>query len=297
MVKIAFLGLGLIGGSVARALRVSPAHAGATLAAWTPSGDGPRRALAAGMLDEAPGEAVDALRGADLVVLAAPPLACADLLRRLGAGGDLRAALAPGATVTDVASTKAELAAVAAEAGVAYVGGHPMAGRETSGFDAADAGLFRDRPWVITPAVNGGDEAAVRALALACGARPVEVAADLHDRLVASISHVPLLTSVALVEAVAGTAEGSAEDWAEDWADARALAATGWRDTTRLARGDATMGAEILASNAEAVAAVLHAYRDRIDGWLALLEGPNGPDAGTLRARLAAAKARLEEPA
>ena len=291
--KIAFLGLGLIGGSVARALRASPAHAGATLSAWTPSGDGPRRAMAAGMLDEAPAEAVDAVRGAHLVVLAAPPLACGDLLRRLGGGGDLRGALAPGGTVTDVASTKAELAAAAAEAGVPFVGGHPMAGRETSGFDAADAGLFRDRPWVITPAVNGGDEAAVRALALACGARPVVVAADLHDRLVASISHVPLLTSVALVEAVAGTAD----DPAEDWADARALAATGWRDTTRLARGDATMGAEILASNAEAVASVLHAYRDRIDGWLALLEAPDGPDAGALRARLAAAKARLEEPA
>lgn len=291
--KIAFLGLGLIGGSVARALRGSPAYAGTTLAAWTPSGEGPRRALAAGMLDEAPADPVDAVRDAGLVILAAPPLACAALVRRLGAGGDLHATLAPGATVTDVASTKAELAAAATAAGTPYVGGHPMAGRETSGFDAADAALFRDRPWVITPAVNGGDEAAVRSLALACGARPVELDADLHDRLVASISHVPILTSAALVEAVAGL--GGAPE--ADWPAAAPLAATGWRDTTRLARGDATMGAEILASNADAVAAVLHRYRDALDGWLAVLEAPGGPDPDALRARLAAAKARLEEPA
>jgi prephenate dehydrogenase len=291
--KIAFLGLGLIGGSVARAIRLAPAYAGATLAAWTPSGEGPRRALAAGTLDEAPGDAADALRDADLVVLAGPPLACVALVRRLGAGGDLRGALRAGATVTDVASTKAELGAVAADAGVPFVGGHPMAGRETSGFDAADAALFHDRPWVITGGVHGGDPGAVRALALACGARPVELDPAVHDRLVASISHVPLLTSAALVEAVAGTGAGVEAGWP----DARALAATGWRDTTRLARGDATMGAEILASNAEAVAVVLRAYRERIDEWLAMLEAPDGPDAEALRARLSAAKARLEEPA
>ncbi|HYO42325.1 MAG TPA: prephenate dehydrogenase/arogenate dehydrogenase family protein [Candidatus Limnocylindrales bacterium] len=291
--KIAFLGLGLIGGSVARALRASPAYAGAVLAAWTPTGDGPRRALAAGVLDEAPADPLDAVRGADLVILAAPPLACAGLVRRLGIGGDLHGALKGDATVTDVASAKAELVAAATEAGVPFAGGHPMAGRETSGFDAADPGLFRDRPWVVTPGINGGDVAAVRTLAVACGAHPVELAADLHDRLVAAISHVPLLVSAALVEAVAGGADAPDADWPA----ARALAAGGWRDTTRLARGDALMGAEILASNAEAVAVVVHRYRDRIDEWLTLLEAPEGPDADALRARLAAANARLEEPA
>ena len=80
-----------------------------------------------------------------------------------------------------------------------------MAGRETSGFDAADAGLFRDRPWVITQAVGGGDPEVVRSLALACGAVPVELDAVRHDRLVAAVSHLPLLASVALVEAVTGT--------------------------------------------------------------------------------------------
>jgi prephenate dehydrogenase len=266
--RIAFLGLGLIGGSVARALRAAPPTAGATLVAWTPSGDGPRRALAAGILDEAVADPAAALQGAGLVILAAPPLACASLVRRLG--GDLRGALGPGATVTDVTSTKAGVTAAAIEAAVPFVGGHPMAGRETSGFPAADADLFRGRPWVITEAVAGGDAGAVRALALACGAVPVELDAARHDRLVASISHLPLLTSVALVEAVAGAGTAPDPEWA---------------------------AAEILASNAEAVAAVLRAYRARIDAWLAVLEAPGDPDAEALRGRLAAARARLEDRA
>ncbi len=189
-----------------------------------------------------------------------------------------------------MASTKGVLTAAARAAGVPFVGGHPMAGRETSGYAAADASLFVDRPWVITEAVGGGDPAPVREVAEACGAVVVDLVAEVHDRLVASISHVPLLTSVALAEAVTGT--GPQPD--QDWALAARLAATGWRDTTRLARGDATMGAEIAASNAPAIAVVLRAYRARIDAWIEALEAPDGPDAATLRDRLAAARARLE---
>jgi len=289
--RIAILGLGLIGGSVARALREASSHAGAELVAWTPSGAGPRAALASGVIDAVASDPLVAVRGAGIVILAAPPLACASLVRRLGA--EPGTALSPGATVTDVASTKALLTVAAAEAGIPFVGGHPMAGRETSGFDAADAGLFRGRPWVITEAVGRGDPDVVRSLALACGAVPVDLDAARHDRLVASISHLPLLASAALVEAVAGTTV----DPEGDWPAAAALAATGWRDATRLARGDATMGAEIAASNAEAIAEVMRRLRDRIDEWLDLLEAPDGPDAERLRERLAVAKAHLDRPA
>ncbi|MHB8892491.1 MAG: prephenate dehydrogenase [Candidatus Limnocylindrales bacterium] len=286
---VALLGLGLIGGSIARALAAADdAGARHRVIAWTPGGDGPRRALAAGVIDAVAGDPGTAVADADLVVLAAPPLACVELLRRLGS--DLAPSLPAGATVTDVASTKGLLARTAREAGVAYVGGHPMAGRETSGFTAADAGLFRDRPWVITEPVGSGDAALVRALAVACGARPVEIGAEEHDRLVAAISHLPLLSSVALVESVSGVGGATAEDWPA----AAALAASGWRDTTRLARGDVTMGTEIAATNAEALAARLRAYRDRLDEWLAILEAPGGPDADAIRARLTRARARLE---
>jgi prephenate dehydrogenase len=295
--RIALLGLGLIGGSIARALAadrgaglgaVGEAERGHHVVSWTPGGEGPRRALAEGLIDALAVDPGTAVAGADLVVLAGPPLACAGLLQRLGS--DLRASLEPGTTVTDVASTKGLLVRTAREAGVSYVGGHPMAGRETSGFDASDAALFRDRPWIIVEPVSNGDPARVRALALACGARPVEIEAERHDRLVAAISHLPLLTSIALVEAVAGTPGATVEDWPE----AAALAASGWRDTTRLARGDVTMGTEIAATNAVALAVRLHAYRDRLDEWLAILEAPGGPDQDVIRTRLAAARARLE---
>jgi prephenate dehydrogenase len=138
---------------------------------------------------------------------------------------------------------------------------------------------------VLTEAVHGGDAGMVRELARACGARPMDLDAATHDRLVAAISHLPLVASVALVEAVAGT---------EDWPGAQALAASGWRDTTRLARGDVTMGAEIAASNAVAIAARMRDLRARLDEWIELLEAPGGPDVAAVRDRLATARQRLD---
>jgi prephenate dehydrogenase len=285
--QIAFLGLGLIGGSVARALRANGFDGGSVrIAAWSRDGTGPRAALAAGVIDEAAGAAADALHGAALVVLAAPPLGCVELLGRLGRDGDLHDSLAPSATVTDVASTKGALLAAATAAGVPYAGGHPMAGRETAGFDASDEALFQDRPWVVTEAVNGGDAGLVRRLAAACGARPVDLDAATHDRLVAAVSHLPLLASVSLVEAVAGSA---------DWPDAATLVASGWRDTTRLARGDVTMGTEIAVTNADAIADRLRDLRTAIDAWIELLEAPGGPNADAIQDRLAAARRHLGE--
>lgn len=279
--RVALLGLGLIGGSVARALRA--AGDDWWVGAWTPSGRGPKQALAAGAVDAVCASAPELLAEADLIVLAAPPLACIGLIGRLA--GPWRDAVPAGVTVTDVASTKAEVERAARDAGLPWVGGHPMSGRETSGFEASDATLFHGRPWVITAAQGGGDASKVEALALACGARPVTMDAARHDRLVASISHLPLLTSVMLVEAVTGLP--GAED--RDWTAARGLAAGGWRDTTRLARGDTAMGAEIFATNAERLAERLRAYRARLDAWLELLEAPGGADPSAIRERLDAA--------
>lgn len=286
--RLALVGLGLVGGSVARAVRA--AEPGWRLTAWTPGGRGPGRALGAGVVDRAAGTLAEAVADAELVVLAAPPAACLGLLDDLA-----RPAILPdGATVTDVASTKAALHERARALGLPYVGGHPMAGRETSGFDAATADLFAGRPWVVTEPVGGGDPRRVEDLAAACGARVVRLGAAEHDRLVAAISHLPLVASVALAEAVAG---GPGEPEPEHLAAAAVLAASGWRDATRLARGDAAMGAGIAATNATAIAARLRAYRDRIDEWLVLLETPGGPDEGVLERRLTAARERLERMA
>ncbi|HVL54406.1 MAG TPA: prephenate dehydrogenase/arogenate dehydrogenase family protein, partial [Vitreimonas sp.] len=142
--RIALLGFGQIGGSIALALeRRRPDW---TLAGWSPSGDGPGRAAAEGVLERSAASLADAVGDANIVVLAAPPLASIDLLDQLAA-----TALPSGAIVTDVCSTKRRIVDRAASLGLPFVGGHPMAGREASGYASADADLFVDRPWVICP--------------------------------------------------------------------------------------------------------------------------------------------------
>src|SRR6188472_2492897 len=136
------LGLGLIGGSVARAAIA----AGHSVRAWTPRGDGPTRAAGDGIARAA--GVADAVADADLVVLAAPPLACLDLIDTLAAPGSR---LPAGAVVTDVASTKVAIVERAATAGLRFVGGHPLAGRETAGYASSDPALLAGRPWVIVP--------------------------------------------------------------------------------------------------------------------------------------------------
>ncbi len=291
--EVTFLGLGLVSGSIAHALRRA---GGWTSAAWTPSGDGPRRALAAGVIDRLATSLEDAIGAADLVVLGAPPSACLDLLDRLAIA---RGSMARGAVVTDVASTKARIVARAEALGLRFVGGHPMAGREVAGFEAAAPDLFVGRPWVIVAGRGGpagaaaSDEEAiarVEALVRATGARPVHMDAATHDAAVAAISHLPLVASVALVEAVAG---GPGEPAPDGWRAAAELAAGGWAGMTRLARGDAAMGAGIAATNEAALARALRAYGARIDEWIAALERPGGPDEAALLARFQAANDRL----
>ena len=128
---IGFIGFGLIGGSIARAVRADRTRSSWTMGAWSPSGEGPARAAADGIIDRAAGSAAEALRDADLVVLAAPPTACLVALDDLA--GKWRTALSVTAVITDVASTKVALLAQADAVGLRYVGGHPMAGLEQIG--------------------------------------------------------------------------------------------------------------------------------------------------------------------
>jgi prephenate dehydrogenase len=281
-VHLAFLGLGQIGGSVARAASV--AGWASRITAWTPGGAGPRAAAADGVHPS--GTAADAIRGADLIVLAAPPQACLELLDALA--GPLATDLTPDAVITDVASTKVAIVERARDRGLRFIGGHPMAGREAEGYDAADPDLFADRPWVIVPSdpADPVAEARVSALVEACRARPVRLEAAEHDAAVAAVSHLPLVLSAALVEAIAGGGE---------WPTAASLAAGGWASMTRLAGGSPSMGAGILATNAPAIAARLRDLQGVLDDWLRLLEaGGDGDgariDLGALERRLSAAR-------
>jgi prephenate dehydrogenase len=283
-VQIAFLGLGQIGGSIARAASV--AGLATRVSAWSPTGAGPRAAAADGIVTAT--TAADAIRGADLIVLAAPPLACLGLLDELA--GRLAADVGNDAVITDVASTKAAIVERARSHGLRFVGGHPMAGREAAGYEAADPELLRGRPWVIVPAVPADRDAEARvvALATACGARPIRLTADVHDNAVAAISHLPLVVSVALAESMA---------LEPDWETTRELAAGGWAGITRLARGDATMGAGILATNGPATAARLRTFRDAIGGWIDLLADGNA-DPAAMDSRLRTARnLALDTPA
>ena len=277
--RLALLGVGLVGGSIARSIRRSADRAGIEIVAWTPNGSGARAARAAGVVDDVVGDLSSAIAGADLVVLAAPPLACLELLEAIGRS----AALAPSGLVTDVASTKRAIVEKASAVHVPFVGGHPMAGRETSGFGASSDDLFVGRPWVVVPAPSSPPDGVERVEQLArwCGATPVVMSAGEHDEAVASISHAPLVLSAALAEAVAGD---------DAWPAAARLTAGGWASMTRLALGDPEMGAGILATNREPVGAQLHRLRDVLETWEADLDRAD-PD--RLRARLEAARELL----
>ena len=288
---LAFIGFGLIAGSIARAVRASESAGGWTMAAWSPTGRGPAEALAGGVLDQAPRTPEEALADADLVILAGPATACLSALGDLA--GAWASSLSSGAVVTDVASTKARIVERGNAAGIRFVGGHPMAGLESSGYGAGRADLFIGRPWVVVPGAHArpADVERVVVLARACGARPIELDAHTHDRAVAAISHLPMLLSAALVEAVAGRSGGGPPP---DWPLARELAASGWRDMTRLARGDPGMDAAIAATNAPALMEQLDALLEVLGTWRAALDQLGGPDEHALADRLRAVRERLD---
>jgi prephenate dehydrogenase len=116
------------------------------------------------------------------------------------------------------------------------------------------------------------------------------MAADEHDAAVAAISHLPLVVAAALVDAVAGDADRARAGWPV----AAELAASGWRDMTRLARGDVEMGSGIVTTNASSIAARIRDLVEVLEGWLADLERDGGPDADAVSMRLRAARDRLE---
>lgn len=188
-----------------------------------------RKAMDRGIASVA-GTDLDVIDMADVIVVAVPILAMPDVFTSLR--GHAR-----GKVITDVASTKGSVMEWAAEAGIDLVGGHPMCGREAAGIDAADADLFKGAPWILTrrdPTVSG--------LVEAVGAHPLVMDAATHDRLVAGVSHAALLLSIGYVLALAERA---------DWPQASTVAASGFRDMSRLAGGDPTLSAGIARTNRE----------------------------------------------
>lgn len=237
--RIAVLGAGLIGGSVGLAAR---ARLGAEVRAFDPDPAARAAAAGAGAADTVCDTVAEALHGAEAVVV------CASL----GALGDaLGAALdsaGPDCLVTDVGSVKRAL--VGAHEDPRYLGGHPLAGAEASGVGAARGDLFEDATWYLTPtpATRGTLLERAHHLVTGLGAHPVAIDAEVHDRLMATVSHLPhVLANVLVGQAAGALGEGDS------------LPATGpsFRDTTRVAGANPALWPDIYLGNAEALLAAL----------------------------------------
>jgi prephenate dehydrogenase len=263
--RVAIVGMGLLGGSLGMALRRG--GLARQVVGVVRRSEAVELARRLGAADQATVDVVAGVAGAELVILAAPILSIPLLVERMADS------LAAGAIVTDVGSTKLELERRLPSLlppGAAYVGGHPMAGSERSGLAAARPDLFRGATYVLTLPPGGRREALNRlsALAGALGAEPLEMRAAEHDEVVARISHLPHLVAAALAAA--------ARAGEPDLALLQALAAGGFRDTTRVAASPAEMWRDVCLTNAGPVLAGLRDCEALLGRFRRALEHADG---------------------
>ena len=279
--RLAIVGVGLLGGSVAKAVRAQGlareiVGIGRDLARLDPA----RRD---GALDRATTDVAEGVAGADRILLAATVMANETLLERVWQ------AAPAGAVLTDVGSTKRGIVAVAerlaaARPEVHFVGSHPMAGSEKSGYGVARVDLFQGATVVVTPTESTAPAVAkgVGEFWAALGARVVTLDPATHDRAVAAISHLPHVAAWALVDAVMRFEP-----------DALSIAARGFKDTTRIAASDPDVWREILLDNRQALRASLTAFRGALDDLEALLADGQGPALTAYLARMKTIRERL----
>lgn len=252
--RVAILGIGLVGGSFALALR----RAGMVdqLVGYDRDPTAAARALQLGIVDAIANDPCEAVVRCNLVVVAAPVAQTESLLD----------AIAPhfesDAIVTDVGSTKRDVIAAARRAlgarSARFVPGHPIAGREVHGPDAALADLFVGKRVLLTPLAENDEAtvARVRDAWMACGARVQTLEADAHDRVLSAVSHLPHLLAYALVAQIADASDAELKF---------ALAGGGFRDFTRIAASSPAMWRDIALANRDALLDDLDAYRARLD--------------------------------
>jgi len=249
---VAIVGLGLMGGSLAKALHAR--NACRKILGITRNAAARQAALSGAVVDAASADLTLAAE-ADVIILATPARTILEQLPQVGA------IARAGAVVMDLGSTKFEItrAMEALPAHVEPIGGHPMCGKETFGFDAADADLYHNAVFVLTPLgrTSASTLAFAKLLAVTLGARAVVLDPARHDRIVAAISHLPF--------ALAATLMRTADELARADDLLYVLAASGFRDTSRLAAGDTTMMLDVLLTNHENVAAALRAYAQHLD--------------------------------
>ncbi|MGD8429825.1 MAG: prephenate dehydrogenase/arogenate dehydrogenase family protein [Ectothiorhodospiraceae bacterium] len=258
--RLAIIGVGLIGGSLALALRESGVVG--EIVGCGRSEDSLRRAVELGVVDRYCTDAAEAVRDADVVVLGVPLGAVRGVLERIGGS------LPERCVVTDVGSVKgtvvADARAVFGEVPANFVPGHPIAGTEKSGVEAAFPELFRGRRVILTPA-EGGEPTAlatVRGLWQAAGAEVICMSVAHHDRMLSATSHLPHLLAYGLVDTLAR--------W-DTTEEVFQYAAGGFRDFTRIASSDPVMWRDICLANRDALLDTLQRYRDDLSRLTALV--------------------------
>jgi prephenate dehydrogenase len=255
-VKVAVVGVGLIGGSIGLAAR---RRASAEVCGYDPDRLVCEAALALGAIDARADDIAQAVHGADVVFVAAPVAALSEAVREaLDSAG-------PDCVVSDVGSTKRVVAGAGADE--RFVGGHPLAGAETAGVQNAREDLFAGATWYLSPArgTAGVLYERLHRLLTSFGAQPTAIDADTHDRLMASVSHLPHVLANLLVAQAASLLDGD---------ESRRLPAVGpsFREATRVAGANSSIWTDIYLSNREALVAALDEFADRLAGVRAALQ-------------------------
>jgi prephenate dehydrogenase len=258
--RVVIAGVGLIGGSVALGLRER--FLAREVIGFDAEPETLNHALGLGVIDSARLEPGEWLMDADVIVFAVPVRALATVIASFAPfiGSDT--------VLTDVGSVKAPLLeGLSPDLRARFVGGHPMAGSERGGVVNANAGLLQNAIWVLTPssATSGEAVARVKRMVESLGARAVTFDAGAHDRLVATVSHLPYLSALALTRLIARH---------EDRDGLALLAAGGFRDLTRVASGDARMSRDMVVENRAALREALSRYRAELEALEAMLFAP-----------------------
>ncbi|MCA1831464.1 MAG: prephenate dehydrogenase/arogenate dehydrogenase family protein [Actinomycetota bacterium] len=253
--NVAIIGTGLIGGSLGMALRALPEVQ--TVTAYDRDAVSARRAVERGAADRVAGSAAEACRGADVVFVATPVGAITSAL------AECVDAVQDRIILSDVGSTKSRVVReadrlIASKKGISFIGGHPMAGSEHEGVEAARADLFEGAWWVLTPSdtVNTSAYQTLHRILSAIGARVMALEASRHDELMAVISHLPQLTATTLMNLAA--------EKGREHGGLLALAAGGFRDVTRVAASNPELWVEICIENRDAIAAELKEFAERL---------------------------------
>jgi prephenate dehydrogenase len=281
--RVAIIGVGMVGGSLGRAI-LSRGLA-AQVAGVDPQPVVLHQAITLGALTHTASSLAEGIAGAELVVLAAPVMASIRLLPEMAPH------LLPGTIVADVCSTKAEIAKAAADilpAGVSFIGGHPMSGSEKDGVAALDENLFENAVYILTGAAENREAGRkVRALVAALGAMVVEMEPEQHDRVAGYVSHLPHMAASVLSQTVGGNIR--------DRERILTMASGGFRDTTRIAMGNPSMWMDICLTNREQLVELMDSYIRELTEVRALVAAA---DAGGLLAHFAQAREfRLQVPA